>query len=433
MQMTLFPDYFALDETCCLHRAEIVMEKLAEIPLDFLATHGERNVVLRRLSTAGISSLAALLRLPRFEVVEWEGVGRFFLHLFDEMRQEVRRHPEHLIERWLLERAEWDFPLMEEAENPWSLHHYLTPALPEETSATVLPTDALTASWQRVEQTFTQLIFLLKHRAPLKAAVLHRFLLQGLSPEVIARVLNFPSRAAVMRLMEHDFLRPLLAGEAVEGLTLTQEFRQSLTALRTELLFRPTSVLEGLHFMSMPRFLWLLGLKPMLRTQAETSWACDFIVPRFEVKASRSLLHRVFRQLQLHPDYQPRTDFLFSSDVDASEGLLTALLTHHPWIESSDAGHRLRAEQLIYDFCRIGRILLDADRSLSRDEIFMRYEQAYLERPSSLSFAALRKRFPAISPTKRGQWEWTSPLSSTPLSSLPPTLPQEPSLFDGMF
>ena len=46
MQTTLFPDYFALDETCCLHRAEIVMEKLAEIPLIFLDNQQERNTVL---------------------------------------------------------------------------------------------------------------------------------------------------------------------------------------------------------------------------------------------------------------------------------------------------------------------------------------------------------------------------------------------------
>ena len=45
------------------------------------------------------------------------------------------------------------------------------------------------------------------------------------------------------------------------------------------------------------------------------------------------------------------------------------------------------AEQLIYDFSRIGRILLEADRPLTRDEILMRYEQAYMERPLSLSMS----------------------------------------------
>ena len=63
MQTTLFPDYFALDETCCLHRAEIVMEKLAEIPLIFLDNQQERNTVLKRLSEAGVNTLAELLIL----------------------------------------------------------------------------------------------------------------------------------------------------------------------------------------------------------------------------------------------------------------------------------------------------------------------------------------------------------------------------------
>lgn len=110
MQTTLFPDYFALDETCCLHRAEIVMEKLAEIPLIFLDNQQERNTVLKRLSEAGVNTLAELLILPRFDVAEWDGVGRFFLHIFDEMRQEVRNNPEQLIEQWLLQRATWIFP-----------------------------------------------------------------------------------------------------------------------------------------------------------------------------------------------------------------------------------------------------------------------------------------------------------------------------------
>ena len=128
MQTTLFPDYFALDETCCLHRAEIVMEKLAEIPLIFLDNQQERNTVLKRLSEAGVNTLAELLILPRFDVAEWDGVGRFFLHIFDEMRQEVRNNPEQLIEQWLLQRATWTFPITPEPDNPWSLQHYVSPA-----------------------------------------------------------------------------------------------------------------------------------------------------------------------------------------------------------------------------------------------------------------------------------------------------------------
>lgn len=175
MQTTLFPDYFALDETCCLHRAEIVIEKLAQIPVDFLATHGERTTVLRRLVEAGVQSLAELLRLQRFDVVEWEGVGRFFLHIFDEMRQEIRNHPEQLIEQWLLQRATWMFPIPCSSDDPWCLHHYVSPSLTPDVSLV----DGEIQEWapliQQVEHTFTHIILLLKHRQPEKAAVLHRF------------------------------------------------------------------------------------------------------------------------------------------------------------------------------------------------------------------------------------------------------------------
>lgn len=433
MQTTLFPDYFALDETCCLHRAEIVMEKLAQIPVDFLATHGERTTVLRRLAEAGVQSLAELLRLQRFDVVEWEGVGRFFLHIFDEMRQEIRNHPEQLIEQWLLQRATWMFPIPCSSDDPWCLHHYVSPSLTPDVSLV----DGEVQEWapliQQVEHTFTHIILLLKHRQPEKAAVLHRFLLQGLSAEVIARVLDFPSRSAVVRQIEHEFLRPLLAGDAVAGIRLSEGFLESMSALRKQLLFQPTTALDALQFMSMPRFLWLLHLTPMMRTQAEMSWACDFIVPRGEVLQSRALLHRVFRALQLHPDYQQVSSFESQRNSSIEEGTLAALLEHHPWIEHSSQGHRLMAEQLIYDFCRVGRILLEAHHPLTRDEILMRYEQVYLERPLSLSMHDLCKRFPGITAPQRGLWAWMSDekkSKSQKRKAKTPLPTQEPTLFD---
>lgn len=433
MQTTLFPDYFALDETCCLHRAEIVMEKLAQIPVDFLATHGERTTVLRRLAEAGVQSLAELLRLQRFDVVEWEGVGRFFLHIFDEMRQEIRNHPEQLIEQWLLQRATWMFPIPCSSDDPWCLHHYVSPSLTPDVSLV----DGEVQEWapliQQVEHTFTHIILLLKHRQPEKAAVLHRFLLQGLSAEVIARVLDFPSRSAVVRQIEHEFLRPLLAGDAVAGIRLSEGFLESMSVLRKQLLFQPTTALDALQFMSMPRFLWLLHLTPMMRTQAEMSWACDFIVPRGEVLQSRALLHRVFRALQLHPDYQQISSFESQRNSSIEEGTLAALLEHHPWIEHSSQGHRLMAEQLIYDFCRVGRILLEAHHPLTRDEILMRYEQVYLERPLSLSMHDLCKRFSGITAPQRGQWAWMSDEKKSKSQNRKAKTPlptQEPTLFD---
>lgn len=434
MQTTLFPDYFALDESCCLHRAEVVMEKLAQIPLDFLATNLERNTVLRRLSEIGITSLADIIRLQRCDVAEWEGVGPFFLHIFDEMRQEVRLHPEQLIKQWVLQRASWIFPIDDSIDDPWSLYHYVSPSTSIDTSSFDTLEDDLIQSIRQVEHTFTHLILLLKHRHPNKAAVLHRFLLQGLSSDVIAKVLELPSRSSVMRMIEHDFLRPLLAGEEVEGLRLRDDFRLSLAALHSRLVFQSTTVLDGLLYMSMPRFLWLLQLTPMLRTQAESSWACDFIVPRGEVLLYRSLLHKVYRTLQLHPDYQDISSLLHLGSFTSESTSLTALLSHHPWIERSSRGYRIMAEQLIYDFSRIGRILLEADRPLTRDEILMRYEQAYMERPLSLSMSELSKRFSSITNTQRGQWWWKKAYSSPKDDKKSrSTSCLEPSLFDSFF
>ena len=349
------------------------------------------------------------------------------------MRQEIRNHPEQLIEQWLLQRATWMFPIPCSSDDPWCLHHYVSPSPTPDVSLV----DGEVQEWapliQQVEHTFTHIILLLKHRQPEKAAVLHRFLLQGLSAEVIARVLDFPSRSAVVRQIEHEFLRPLLAGDAVAGIRLSEGFRENMSALRKQLLFQPTTALDALQFMSMPRFLWLLHLTPMMRTQAEMSWACDFIVPRGEVLQSRALLHRVFRALQLHPDYQQVSSFESQRNSSIEEGTLAALLEHHPWIEHSSQGHRLMAEQLIYDFCRVGRILLEAHHPLTRDEILMRYEQVYLERPLSLSMHDLCKRFPGITAPQRGQWAWMSDekkSKSQKRKAKTPLPTQEPTLFD---
>ena len=92
------------------------------------------------------------------------------------------------------------------------------------------------------------------------------------------------------------------------------------------------------------------------------------------------------------------------------------------------------AEQLIYDFSRIGRILLEADRPLTRDEILMRYEQAYMERPLSLSMSELSKRFSSITNTQRGQWWWKKACSSPKDDKISrSTSCLEPSLFDSFF
>lgn len=433
MHTTLFPDFFTLDDRDCVHRKEIVLEKLQDIPIEFLESHAQRGVVLRRLSANGIRSLADLLRLPRFEVKEWSGVGQSFLHVFDEMCKEVREQPEHIIERWSLSCAAWTFPLDDNLNSPWKLTTYLEldafcPSVNKEAVK-----DELAFRVMLVERVFAQIILLLKHRQPHRAAVLHRYFLQGLSAEIIAKVLHYSSSAVVMRIIEHEVLRPLLGGEPVAGVQLRKDFLEEMAQLRADLLFRPTTVLDSLTLMSIPRFLLLLSLTPMLHTMAESAWSCDFIVPRGEVMRARELLHDTLRVMQQHPTAVAEQQLAKEVGIAKDDCLFDGLLAHHPWIEQTASGYRLMTAHLSFDFCRVGRILLDIQKPLSRMEILMRYEQIYLERPPVLQMREVQRHFPAVISPQHGFWQWqTSPLvlPSEEISKIPD---HEPTLFDGLW
>ena len=120
----------------------------------------------------------------------------------------------------------------------------------------------------------------------------------------------------------------------------------------------------------------------MTRSAAEFTWAGDFNCPYWRH-------YRHTQNVARHTDLFTTRSFVVSPEKIAADLLprmisdqettnqiatitegkrLEALLQHHPWIEQGEKGVRLISEQLLFDYCRIARILADAHRPLEKDE-----------------------------------------------------------------
>ena len=406
MYHTLFPDFFSFDDGRSQEQALRLNEALQQVELALLDTHAERRAVLRRLATLGVTNAWQLLQLQHEEVAEWPGVGPAFLSVLDEMREEVHRAPEQLVDTWRREWATLTFPDDMEEETHIALSDTDSAEEVPEKKSTDTEYECLSAEACKAERTLAALLHTLLHRRPVGAGVLRRYFLEGLPVSTIVRVEGLASRAAVHRVVDRQCLRPLLSGEALHGLQLSAAFLAKLEQLRGRLIFCPSTVLECLHTMLPERFLRFLHLTLLCRTTAETQWGADLIVPRHAVLRARRLLRRTMQQLQWQPDFVKRTHLavrLHSSDAS----WLQPLLHRHPWVERNAEGYRLRSEQLQYDVCRTARILCDAAGvPCSLQEVRYAYECRYLERPKRLSLSGVQARFPQISTEDDRLWQW---------------------------
>lgn len=405
MYHTLFPDFFTLDGERSEQQALHLAEALQRVELKMLATHAERRLVLRRLEQRGVINAWQLLQLQHEEVAEWPGVGAAFLSVLDEMRDEVYRAPELLVQTWKQKWAELTFPddIIDELSEQLPIEQIEEKA--EEIISTTSAQEIVSVEVAEVERTLTALLRTLLHRLPNGEGVVRRYFLEGLPVSTIVRVEGLASRSAVYRIADRQCLRVLLRGETLHGLRLSEAFLSKMSRLSRQLLFCPNRVLDSLQTMKPTRFLRFLNLTLLCRTTAETQWAADLIVPHQGVQRSRRLLHRTMGYLQLHPDFLPRREL--TSQLNAAEALwLKPLLRQHPWVERSAKGYRLRSEQLQFDFCRAARILCDAKTPCSLEEVIYAYEYRYLERPKCLTLSGLRRRFPQVVSEERGVWRW---------------------------
>lgn len=361
MYLTLFPDFFPIEADGTLDEAQRIDNALRTVALSALSSHAERGLVLKRLLREGITTAWHLLHAHRDEVMSWRGVGPVFLQHFDEMREELIHSPQQVIDRWHSEQASLCLP-------------ECVPLADEEQ-------DEQTHQLRFVEQAFVELLSLLPSRWGQLGEGLRRFFLEATPIDHVLKIVGLSSRRSFYRLLNRRFLAPLLQGEALSGLSLSPLVLQYCRLLRENLLFQPMSVLHSLERMASHRFLLLLGFRTLSRSALEAQWACDFIVREGQIVQSRQLLHRVASFLQ-HSAYPLTIEAIQPCAINEVQlALLPQLLLHHPWVEQSAEGVSWLALHLPDEQVRLCRLLLEADVTLTSEQLVAAYEYRYLERP----------------------------------------------------
>lgn len=399
MDATLFPDLFAAEMSSEISNGREMAASLECIDTEVLAINSDRDMVLRRLRRAGITRVGDLCCLHRGEIAEWPRVGKAFLNVLDEIRREVNDHAVSIIRHWHERYEKVSFVLAD--------GYPVTASSTEEKAE--FPggeKEMLAYRLQTLENIFVAIIRRMAYRRPQTGEVARRYFLEGLVPDVIVRVMGLPSRVAVRRILEHGFLRPLLNGDELCGLSLSEEVRQEMQSLRATLLFVPLDHLEALSQMLPDRFLAWLRLTVMTQTRTEKAWAGDLVVPESNVRRSRRVLQQLLLHLQWIPGFVASTTLNKSLSATSEKEIVSLLLQRHPWIEKGEQGVRLVSEQLHYDYCRIARLLYDADRPLSKEEVLMIYERCYFERPCHLTPRLLHKHYGQNFSIDRGAWSW---------------------------
>ena len=402
MYQSLFPEFLPLECKGSDISVRHLLDALAAVDLQIMAAVDGRGAVVRRLQQRGIGNLRDLLLCAREDVAAWPKVGKAFLIVFDEMRNDVAQRPEFWIDEWNFRWKSWTLP----NEFPQLTYEATqsTEASPAKSTETAVYND-VQAQIAEAERVFVACIQLLSARRPQLATLLRRYFYDGLPAGIIAKQTGCSS-SKQQRLIFAECFTPLLAGETVEGIQLSADYLACIDHLKSAILFAPASHLDGLQQIASLRFLEILGLTIMKQTCVETHWAVDLIVPTRTICSARSLLRKVLAQLQWVP--QPTSAQQLAECVDAASATaIDQLLTNHPWIESHNGQHRLCSSQLHIGLCRIARLLYDSPEPLTHAQLLSRYEHCYLERPKRLDLQATQRRFAAVIKIEPDRWSWS--------------------------
>lgn len=413
MTLSLFPDYSVLETGRNAAQAMRLARQLQEVDLQVLVSDADTRMVVARLRREGIDNAMQLILLTEEEVMPWYNVGAVFLSILSKMRSEVIADPEGVVRKWTnqfrlfilpddlqMQALEDDFfGTLMVCEDEKQCY-----ALSADDGQRAAVDSALQQDVLELERCLVEGIEMICHRADF-GAVLRSFFIDGLPVESIVTKHQLTSNAAVFRLVRKRFCEPLLKGYQAAGVQFSNTLIKSIKKLRKELLYLPISVLEGLERISVQRFLYFLGLDVLRRTQTDTCWGGDFIVKEGEVEKCRRTQRELFSLLQWRVACA-KENVIRRGINRPHVPFLRALLKSHPYLESDRKGYRLVRERLIYECGRLARIVYDARRPMTFNELLTTYEHLYLERPQNLSLSNVRARFPQVHSVARGVWEW---------------------------
>lgn len=411
---SLFPDYSVLESGRNEAQAMRLAQQLREVDLQMLVTDPDRRMVVARLRREGIDNAMQLILLTEDEVLQWYNVGPVFVTILAEMRRQVVRNPERIVDEWHHEHRLFVLP------DDLNLHHEETDffgmLMVGEEEVDSMESNAEDNPVVELERCLVAAIEMMEHRTE-HGLVLRKYFIEGLPVDTIVSTLNLVSPASLYRIVNKFFREPLLKGYQVKGIQLSDKLLRSIKTLRKSLLYKPANELDVLDRMSPLRFLEFLGLTLLQRTLAESFWSGDYIVREGEVERCRRTLRDLFSSLQFRvvsvkeSTIRRGVQTVKSKDrrntrnaIDPS--FLRALLQEHPCIESDRKGYRIVSERLNYDCARLARIVYDAHGPISIDDILSQYERRYMQRPDTISIAHVRSRFPRVRSIRRGVWVW---------------------------
>lgn len=413
MTLSLFPDYSVLETGRNAAQAMRLARQLQEVDLQVLVSDADTRMVVARLRREGIDNAMQLILLTEEEVMQWYNVGTVFLSILSKMRRQVIADPEGIVRKWnnqfrlfvlpddlRMQTQEDDFfgtMMVSEDEASYS-------ALTSDSGRQAPPDSVLQQEVCELEICLAEGIEMICHRTDF-GAVLRSFFIDGLPVESIAAKYHLASNASVFRIVRTRFCEPLQKGYQTAGVQFSNTLLKSVRRLRKELLYLPLSVLDGVERIAVQRFLYFLGLDILRRTQTETCWGGDFIVKEGEVEKCRRTQRELFSLLQWRV-VCAKENVIRRGIKRPHVPFLRALLKSHPYVEYDRKGYRLVRERLTYDCGRLARIVYDARRPMTFDELLTTYEHLYLERPQNLSLSNVRTRFPQVHSVARGVWEW---------------------------
>lgn len=402
MNSSLFPEYAILENGRNEAQAMRLAEQLREVDLQSLVTDSDRRMVVARLRREGVDNAMQLILLTQEEVMGWYNVGPVFLAILTEIHDEVMSDPERVVSEWKnrhrlfvlpddleeTHRKEDDFFGMLIAEDDECYRQHT------ESEHPVL----------LLERSLVAAVEMYGKRSE-HGVVLRKFFIDGLSADAIAASCHLASAASVFRIVDHKFVRPLLKGYQICGIQFGDSLLSLISSLRKQLLYCRVVELDMLSRVPASRFLYLLGLTLLKRTQAENFWGGDYIVKEGEVEKCRRTMRDVFSCLQFRVVWA-KENVIRRNVKGANVPFLRELLKSHPYVETDRKGYRLVGEHLAYDCSRLARLVYDARSAVALPDLLSAYERLYMERPLSVSISHVRTRFPQVHSVKRGVWEW---------------------------
>lgn len=332
------------------------MRGLGEISLSMLMDRHETQMLCRPLMNAGVRTLADLVDVGTTRLSRIRDIGKSRRTRIEALRLDVLVHQETYIRQWQDFRRQHAYPLSHVGDDS-----RLSLARFEEIIATMI------ADFEPYNQKLGRAARLYyKEQKPI---------------ESIAKTCRIPV-SRLRRVLLDELVLPLSRGEEVLGFTIRSLFVRQAEELRRELLY---------HYLPSRSAQLSRIAEDFLRLEicSMDSQTPAILVASGEQRVGRDTVRLFLKYMGAFAQAQPVETLRRELSVLAirhraaySEAIADVLVNNHPWVESiKDASatttYRMSASHLTDDVARLCRIVMDAGREISGDEVLRRYASLY--------------------------------------------------------